>query len=126
MPGWRTGSWIANGLWLIAILACPAAALAAPADKLAPYAYEDTKDLVALVEDAAALVEEKGEAAFAEFAIQGSRWLNGQYYFFVYAPDGTSVFHPISPQLVGKNLMDLRDLNGKPVIKLDHRYRQEA
>ena len=46
MPGWRTGSWIANGLWLIAVLACSAVALAAPADKLAPYAYEDTKDLV--------------------------------------------------------------------------------
>ena len=79
-----------------------------------------------LVEDAAALVEEKGEAAFAEFAVKGSRWLNDQYYFFVYTLDGTSVFHPISPQLVGKNLMDLRDLNGKPVIKLHHRYRQQA
>ena len=118
MPGSVAGSCLAMALALIATLATPVVAATAPADRLAPYAYEDTKKLVTLVEDAAALVEEKGEGAFADFAVKGSRWFNDQYYFFVYTLDGTSVFHPISPQLVGKNLMDLRDLNGKPVIRL--------
>lgn len=35
---------------------------------------------------------------------------------FVYALDGTCVFHPITPELIGKNLIDFRDMNGKPVI----------
>jgi signal transduction histidine kinase len=97
-----------------AIIGAPAPARAA--DKLAPYAYSDTRALVALVEEAAALVERDGERAFQQFAVKGSKWLNGDVYFFAYALDGTCVFHPITPELVGKNVLDLRDLNGKPII----------
>lgn len=86
-------------------------------DKRPAYIYEDTRRLVALVEDAAALMERKGESAFAEFKIQGSKWLTDPYYLFVYGIDGTCVFHPIQPDLIGKNLMSLRDMDGKPVIR---------
>jgi signal transduction histidine kinase len=81
------------------------------------YLYEDTRRLVALVENAAALVEREGERAFAEFNAKGSKWLIDQYYIFVYALDGTCLFHPIQPELVGKNLMGLRDMDGKPVVQ---------
>jgi len=37
------------------------------------YEYKETQELVALVENAAELVRTKGEAAFAEFRITGSR-----------------------------------------------------
>jgi len=86
-------------------------------DKLPAYLYEDTRRLVALVEDAAALVEQKGESAFAQFNAKGSKWLVDQYYIFVYAMDGACLFHPIQPELIGKNLMNLRDMDGKPVIQ---------
>jgi signal transduction histidine kinase len=86
-------------------------------DKRLVYVYEDTRRLVTLVEEAAGLVERKGESAFAEFRRKGSKWLNDQHYLFVYALDGTCVFHPIEPELIGKNLMDLRDMDGKPVIQ---------
>ena len=43
-------------------------------DKLSGYAYEDTCQLVALVKDAAKLLEEKGEAAFSSSAAKA---LNG-------------------------------------------------
>jgi signal transduction histidine kinase len=99
-----------------------AALLCAPAvvhagDKLSLYAYSDTRALVSLVEEAAGLVERNGEQAFRQFAVKGSKWLNGDTYVFAYLVDGTCVFHPITPELVGKNVLGLRDLNGKPIIQ---------
>jgi len=87
-------------------------------DRLSGYAYEDTRRLVALVEQAATLMEEKGEAAFAEFGDKGSKWFSGPYYLFVYDLDGTCVFHPLQPDWIGKNMSELRDMNGKPMVKL--------
>lgn len=87
------------------------------ADRLSPYLYEDTKRLVRLVEDAATLMEQNGTAAFAEFDRKDSRWFNQAYYFFVYDLAGVNVFHAASPELTGKNLIDFRDMNGKPVLR---------
>jgi len=99
-----------------------AAAAVAPAtaaeDRLSLYTYRDTRSLVALVEDAAALIERNGDQAFKDFAQKDSKWLNDDYYVFVYALDGTCLFHPITPELVGQNVMDLKDMNGKPIIRL--------
>lgn len=38
-------------------------------------------------------------------------------YFFVYDPNGVNLVHPIQPELVGQDLIDLQDANGKYVIK---------
>ncbi len=92
-------------------------AVAVDGSQLAPYAFEDTKQLVTLVEDAGQLIEAKGSAAFAEFAKPGSRWKTAASYLYVYSPDGTCLFHGSTPRLVGKNLADLRDANGKPAIQ---------
>ena len=73
-------------------------------DKLSQYLYEDTKQLVALVEDAASLIEQKGEAAFPLFQIKHSKWLHDQRYLFIYDLNGKRVFHPIEPGLVGQDL----------------------
>lgn len=81
------------------------------------YLYKDTQNLVDLVEEAASLIETEGEDAFGEFGVPNSRWLNGSTYLFVYAEDGTTVFHPISPELLGKNVSNLKDIDGKPVVQ---------
>jgi len=86
-------------------------------DRLSLYTYKDTKNLVSLVEDAAALMERDGERAFEPFGQKDSRWLNDDYYLFVYALDGTCLFHPVTPELVGTNVMALREMNGKPIIR---------
>jgi signal transduction histidine kinase len=86
-------------------------------DKLSPYLYRDTRRLVSLVEDAADLMEQQGTNAFSEFGRKNSRWFNDNYYLFVYDIDGTCVFHPANPELVGLNLMGLRDMNAKPVVQ---------
>src|SRR5207248_11039607 len=87
-------------------------------DKLSGYTYQDTRQLVALVEDAAKLMEQRGESAFSEFGRKGSKWFTDPYYLFIYQPDGTCVFHPLQPDWVGKNMSELRDMNGKPMVRL--------
>jgi len=101
-------------LLALALLQAPPARAA---EDLTRYSYKNTRELVTLVEDAARLVETKGEAAFADFNVKDSRWLNGNTYVFIYADDGTVAFHPISPELVGKKMASLRDIDGKAVIQ---------
>jgi signal transduction histidine kinase len=88
------------------------------ADKLAVYTYEDSKNLVTLVEEAAGVMEQQGTAAFREFAVPGSRWFDEGRDLFVYTADGTCLFHPAQPALVGRNLIGLEDMDGKPYIRM--------
>jgi signal transduction histidine kinase len=86
--------------------------LAAPAD----YEFKETRGLVALVSDAATLVGDKGEAVFEEFRSPGSRWRQGQSYIFVLDLQGNVLVHP-DPSMEGQNEIDLKDVNGKPIIR---------
>ncbi len=81
------------------------------------YMYEDTRRLVTLVSDAAKLMTQKGEAAFAQFGVPNSHWRHGDFYVFVYTVDGTCVFQPEESTLVGKNLIELRDIAGRPIVR---------
>lgn len=80
------------------------------------YEHKETLDLVALVKDAAGRIQVKGESAFDEFRVAGSRWRQGETYVFVLDPEGNMLVHP-DPALDGKNLIDLKDINGKPIIR---------
>ena len=93
------------------------AAVSPAENKSDRYLYEDTRQLVDLVEEAADQLERKGEAFYTELSEKGSPWLNRSIYFFVYDLDGVCRFHPIEQSLVGKNLSGLRDTYGKPVIQ---------
>jgi len=85
--------------------------------KTDPYLYEDTRQLVDFVEGAAALIEQRGTLAFNEFSRAGSRWRTFKTYLFVYDDRGVCVWHGMNPELVGRNLIGLRDGLGKPVIE---------
>ncbi len=87
-------------------------------DKLSRYFYEDTRQLVAVVEEAADLVAQKGEAAFEQFRVANSKWLKGQRYLFIYDAKGKCVFHPIEPRLIGQELIELKDLDGRPMVAM--------
>ena len=77
------------------------------------YLYEDTRRLVTFVESAAALVEQKGAAAFAEF-----NRVKSPTYLFVYDAGGTCLWHGLNRELVGRNLLSFRDALGKPVVEM--------
>ncbi|MBU2408464.1 MAG: cache domain-containing protein, partial [Gammaproteobacteria bacterium] len=39
-------------------------------------------------------------------------------YFFLYSMDGVNLMHPRQPELVGRNLIELRDAGGEPTIRM--------
>src|SRR5512143_125205 len=80
------------------------------------YEYDETRELVALVDDAAELVQFKGEAAFTDLGVPGSRWRHGETYIFVLDTDGKMLVHS-DPSMEGKNQLELKDVNGKPIIR---------
>jgi signal transduction histidine kinase len=88
------------------------------AGKADAYLYEDTRRLVHFVEGAAALVEQRGARAFEEFDRAGSVWRNAPTYLFVYDAGGTCLWHGLNRELVGRNLLSLRDALGKPVVEM--------
>ncbi|MBC7360087.1 MAG: cache domain-containing protein [Desulfacinum sp.] len=71
------------------------------------------QEVVQKVTEAAQLVAEKGEAAFAEISDKNGRFVWKDSYCFAYDMTGTIVAHPIKPNLVGKNLMGMKDIKGK-------------
>lgn len=84
------------------------------------YAHKDTQALVTQVEDAADLVERTGLSALNLFRQPGSRWYpHNDDYLFVYSLDGTCLFNPAVPQLVGRQMLNLEDSNRRrPVARM--------
>ncbi|MBC7360088.1 MAG: cache domain-containing protein [Desulfacinum sp.] len=74
------------------------------------------KEVVAKVSEAAQLLADKGEGAFAEISDRNGRFVWKDSYCFVLDLAGTVVAHPIKPNLVGKNLMNVKDIKGKLVV----------
>lgn len=79
------------------------------------YEHKETQELVALVTEAALLVEKNGDAAFADFRETG-KWRQKETYIFVLDSEGNMLVHP-DPNLAGKNTIDLKDINGRPIIR---------
>ncbi|MGN6247896.1 MAG: cache domain-containing protein [Ginsengibacter sp.] len=78
--------------------------------------YESIPGLVTLVRQAGELIRTKGEDAFPGFRIEGSRWRQGENYIFVLDKEGNMLVHP-DPAIEGKNQLELKDINGKPIIR---------
>ena len=80
---------------------------------------EDTRvrAVVALVREAAALVETQGEAAFPEFRKQGGKWFHDDIYIFVEDPQGQVHVNGPQPAIEGQNIIDFKDKGGKPLVR---------
>jgi signal transduction histidine kinase len=76
-----------------------------------------TLDLVALVDDAARLVVEKGAVAACKDFREPGPWFQGESYVFILDMAGNMVCNPSSPELEGQNLLDFKDPLGKPVAQ---------
>lgn len=70
-----------------------------------------------VVADAVKLLQEKGESAFPEFKKEVERWEDGDTYIFVLDTDGNMIIHP-DPALEGKNEINLKDMIGRPIVKM--------
>jgi len=71
--------------------------------------------LISLVHEAADVFEKKGEAAFPEFRVRGSKWFRDNTYFFVWTLDGVRKFHAANPELEGQDVKQYIDAIGRPV-----------
>jgi len=80
------------------------------------YKFQETINLVNLVNDAASEISQKGEKAFKEFMVNGSRWRNGDTYMFVCGLKGDIYVHE-DPSLVGTNDYERKDVHGKPIVQ---------
>jgi len=78
---------------------------------------EEAKQTMALVDQAASLLQSKGTEAFTEFRKKDSKWRKDDTYIFVFNMNGIELFHPIKPELEGKNIIDLKDVNGKALFQ---------
>ena len=77
-----------------------------------------TKDaVVAMVKKAVATIKAEGpEKAYAEIN-KGGQFVDGEIYPIVQTLDGTNLANPINLKLVGKNMSDAQDVDGKFFVK---------
>ena len=88
----------------IACLAGSTLALAAPVTK---------DDAVAMVKKAVAAIKADGpERAYAEIN-KGGQFADGEIYVVVSNFDGVTVAHATNPKLLGKNMTEVQDVDGK-------------
>ena len=78
---------------------------------------DEAKQTMALVDQAASLLQSKGTEAFTEFRKKDSKWLKDDTYIFVFKMNGIELFHPIEPELEGTNIIYLKDVNGKAYVQ---------
>jgi signal transduction histidine kinase len=77
-------------------------------------AIASQKEAKALVEKAAAFLKASGkDAALKEFSKPKGQFDKGELYVFAYDMSATIVAHPKNAKLIGKNLMDVPDPDGK-------------
>ena len=70
-----------------------------------------------VVNRAAALVTDRGKEAFGQLRDKTGPFVFLDTYVFVDTTDGTELVNPAQPSLEGKNLIDLRDVKGKAVVR---------
>jgi signal transduction histidine kinase len=71
-------------------------------------------ELTQLVREAAALLAERGEQAYADFRTKGSKWFNDDVYFYVLTMDGIRAFVATEPENEGKDASGRKDVLGRP------------
>lgn len=88
---------------IFSVLGLSSQAFAAPKD--------DALDLVA---KAVAHVKEVGkEKALADFNDAKGPFVKGELYVFAYTLQGVIIAHPMNPKLIGKDMTEVKDSDGK-------------
>ncbi len=97
---------------VIMLLAC---ALFLTVAATAGFAQEKAtpKEVVQKVNEAVNLIKEKGDAAFDIIRDKKGPFVWKDTYLFVGDYDGIMLVHPFNAKLEGKNLLGLKDANGK-------------
>ena len=102
----------------------PALLLALAASLTPGLAAADPKataaDATAMVKKGVAAIKAGGrdhDKLFSEVTAKDAKWVDRDLYLVVYGLDGMVKAHGANAKLVGNNLIDMLDIDGKPYIK---------
>jgi signal transduction histidine kinase len=100
--------------WAACTLA--AAVLSAPAVANTEFATKD--EAVAMVKKGVAYIKGNGkDKGYAEISNKQGQFKDRDLYLVVYALDGTVLAHGSNEKLIGRNIIDLKDIDGKAFVK---------
>lgn len=75
-------------------------------------------EAVAMVKKGVAFIKANGkDKAYAEFSTKGGQFTDRDLYLVAYALDGVVRAHGANAKMVGKNLIELKDVDGKAFVK---------
>lgn len=95
-----------------------AALLASAGGALAADGGATKAEAQAMVKKGVAFVKANGaEKAYAEFSKKGGAFSDRDLYLVVYGLDGVVLAHGSNAKMIGKNLLDLKDIDGKAFVK---------
>lgn len=75
------------------------------------------KEAEAMVKKAVANYKKKGEKAFADFTAPSKAYVSKDLYIVVYDVTGKCLAHGQNPKQAGKDLIGMKDSDGKPFVK---------
>jgi cytochrome c len=75
-------------------------------------------DATAMVKKGVAFIKTSGkDKGYAEVSNKGGQFIKNDLYLVVYGLDGTVRAHGANEKMIGKNLIELKDVDGKPFVK---------
>ena len=75
------------------------------------------EEATAMVKKAVAHIKAGKDKGYADITAKGSAFSSGDLYITVYGLDGTVRAHGANEKMVGKNLIELKDVDGKAFVK---------
>ena len=80
--------------------------------------FATKEEAQAMVKKATAFINEQGSAnAYTEISSRSGKFVDRDLYVVVYGLDGKVVAHGANAKLVGKDMIDAQDVDGKPFVK---------
>ena len=75
-------------------------------------------EAIAMVKKGVAFIKANGkDKGHAEISTKGGQFTDRDLYLVVYGLDGTVLAHGANEKMIGKNLIDLKDIDGKLFVK---------
>jgi signal transduction histidine kinase len=75
-------------------------------------------EATAMVKKGIAFIKKEGkDKGYAEVSNKGGQFIDRDLYLVVYGLDGVVRAHGANEKMIGKNLIELKDVDGKPFVK---------
>lgn len=75
------------------------------------------EEAVAMVKKGVAFIKAQGDKAYAEISNKQGQFRDKDLYLVVYGLDGTVKAHGANEKMIGKNLIELKDIDGKAFVR---------